>query len=454
MLAVLVPFPVESCLSGLQNATLPGSPPTYQHMVYRTLIDGGAMLREAAGLAQGPGDPGAVLLHFGAVDWQAEVYVNGMWVGSHEGGYDGFAFDIAHALHPLLAAVPSPSSGADGSVPPPPLDEIMVVAHDPSNYGSQPFGKQRTSAMWRPAGDTYSPVSGIWQPVWLEPAPAAGRIDAVRLAPNTTHLTLSVATTPGGCGAVSVTVHTDSDPAVAAGSGRPNIPFSVPIPAPMLWSPERPFLYNLTVRCGADAVESYFGMRTVSVGRDPTTGANRPCINGEYRFLTGVLDQSFWPDGIYTAPGDRALASDLEAVKGFGQNYVRLHQKVNPDRWYYHADRLGVVVAQDVVQHYGDAVQGAGSEMQSDNGGAKARHYFHDLKALIDGRGSHPCIIQYDLFNEQDMVEDFNVSGVVRWVRGYDPTRLIDADSGGPVNVDHLGDVRQVSAIFSFFWPL
>ena len=195
---------------------------------------------------------------------------------------------------------------------------------------------------------------------------------------------------------------------------------------------------------GADAVESYFGMREVTAGRDPTANANRPCINAEYQFLAGVLDQSFWPDGIYTAPGDAALASDLEAMKGFGFNYVRLHQKVNPERWYYHADRLGVVVMQDVVQHYGDSVQGAGSEYQSNNGGAKARHYFHDLKALIDGRGSHPAIVQWDLFNEQDMVEDFNTSGVLRWVRAHDPTRLIDVDSGGPANSDHRGDVDDL----------
>ena len=114
------------------------------------------------------------------------------------------------------------------------------------------------------------------------------------------------------------------------------------------------------------------------------------------------------PDGIYLAPGDAALASDLEAIKALGHNYVRLHQKVNPDRWYYHADRLGVMVAQDMVQHYGDSVQGRGTEMQSDNGNAHARYYWHDVKALIDGRGSHPCIFQWDTFNEQDMARPFS----------------------------------------------
>ena len=153
---VLVPFPVESCLSGLENASLPGTPPTYQDMFYRTLIDGQVLLAEGAGLGAGDGETGDVLLHFGAVDWAADVYVNGLWVGSHEGGYDAFSFEISEAL--------GQAGGAE-------LDELLVAVHDPSNYGSQPFGKQRSSAMWSPAGDTYTTNSGIWQSVWLEAVP-------------------------------------------------------------------------------------------------------------------------------------------------------------------------------------------------------------------------------------------------------------------------------------------
>ena len=169
---VLVPFPVESCLSGLENVSLPGTPPTYQRMVYRTLVDGAAALAEAAaatdeeedgGSSNGRDDAdGEVLLHFGAVDWQADVYVNGLWVGSHEGGYDAFFFPIADALRSGGSDDGSDDSGGGGGGGGS-LDEIMVVVHDPSNSGSQPFGKQRTSAMWSPAGDTYSPNSGIWQ---------------------------------------------------------------------------------------------------------------------------------------------------------------------------------------------------------------------------------------------------------------------------------------------------
>ena len=230
-----------------------------------------------------------MLLHFGAIDWQADVYVNGLWVGSHEGAFDAFSMNIGDALQ---------LDGVAGA-----MDELMVVVHDPSNYGGQPFGKQRTSAMWRPAGDTYSPNSGIWQPVWVEVVPGM-HITALKLAPNMTHLNLNVATThtSGAITKVTATVWKGSE-AVASASFYPKTPFALAIPSPQLWSPEQPFLYNLTVAFGGDHVESYFGMREVTVCKDPS-GVVRPCINGKYRFLTGVLDQSYWSDGIYLAPGD------------------------------------------------------------------------------------------------------------------------------------------------------
>ncbi len=230
---------MESCLSGLENASLPGTPPTYQRMVYRTLIHGAAVLDEAAALRNGEDDSvaesGEVILHFGAVDWQADVYVNGLWVGSHEGGYDSFSFPIADALRSNTAGSGTGSSGHAT------LDEILVVVHDPSNYGSQPFGKQRTSAMWKPAGDTYSPNSGIWQSVWLESVPTS-RIKALKIAPNSTHLRLNVQTTiPPTASAVTIVV-TKHGQTVVRATGEPNVPFAVEIPHPELWSPETPSL--------------------------------------------------------------------------------------------------------------------------------------------------------------------------------------------------------------------
>jgi hypothetical protein len=350
-------------------------------MFYRTEINGSALASQNS----------TWLLHFGAVDWACNVFVNGLWVGSHEGGYDSFSFDITSAL---LGSTDV-------------LDEVLVQVYDPSNTGEQPFGKQRTSAMQHPAGDTYSPVSGLWQSVWLEPVPTAGYIQEIRVHADMQQLHVNAIVASGDSSSlapydspapapagmiVEVEVQDATDPTapttvVTARSPANSGPLVIPIPVARrkLWSPEHPFLYNVTVRllrgggggggtdeAVVDEVGSYFGMREVrmcgvqnagveaeaaaevaadvaadvAAGTAPTPPPHtppqywKPCINGEYRFFAGVLDQSYWPDGLYTAPGDAALASDLETLnKTFGLNFVRLHQKVNPERWYYHADR-------------------------------------------------------------------------------------------------------------------
>ena len=245
------------------------------------------------------------------------MYVNRLWVGTHEGGYDGFTLDITEALDAL-------ADGADAH-------ELLLTVFDPSNRGPQPFGKQRIEAMYAPGGDTYSPVSGVWQPVWLESLPSR-HIRSLSLRPNTERLELTVLTSVPDAGAVRVDV-LDGATVVATAEGKANLPFSVRVPQPRLWSPESPFLYNLSVSYpddggAGDSVTSYFGMRQItlcSVG-----GVMRPCLNGEWRFLAGVLDQSWWPDGQFTAPGEAALVSDVAVLKDFGMNFIRLHQKTNP----------------------------------------------------------------------------------------------------------------------------
>ena len=215
------------------------------------------------------------------------MYVNRLWVGTHEGGYDGFTLDITEALDAL----------ADGTD----AHELLLTVFDPSNRGPQPFGKQRIEAMYAPGGDTYSPVSGVWQPVWLESVPSR-HIRSLSLRPNTERLDLTVLTSLPDAGAVRVDV-LDGATVVATAEGKANLPFSVRVPTPRLWSPESPFLYNLSVSYpddggAGDSVTSYFGMRQItlcSVG-----GVTRPCLNGEWRFLAGVLDQSWWPDGQVT----------------------------------------------------------------------------------------------------------------------------------------------------------
>eukprot|EP01043_Picozoa_sp_COSAG02_P002655 COSAG02_NODE_62_length_43372_cov_14.404710_25_plen_460_part_00 len=225
---ILVPFPVESCLSGLVNHSNGlNVPPTYTRMHYRTTITTNSDWPQAGSKR--------VLLHFGAVDWRCDVYVNRLFVGSHEGGYDGFSFDVSDAL-----ATGHPSSGSTTE------HELLVTVYDPSNRGSQPFGKQRIEAMYSPGGDTYSPVSGIWQPVWMEVVPGAGYITALTLRPNMTHLDIIVSTSQPDGGSVNAAV-LDGQTVVAQGNGLANFGFSIEVPTPRLWSPESPFLYNLTV---------------------------------------------------------------------------------------------------------------------------------------------------------------------------------------------------------------
>eukprot|EP01047_Picozoa_sp_COSAG01_P005482 COSAG01_NODE_188_length_22632_cov_15.284915_9_plen_1110_part_00 len=419
---ILVPFPVESCLSGVHNHSSAGDdvPPTYTHVWYRTTIRASSAAVDATTTS---------LLHFGAVDWRAVVYVNGVWVGSHEGGYDAFTLEISDALH----------SGDN---------EVFVAVFDPSNSGSQPFGKQRDTSRYAPAGDTYSPVTGIWQSVWIESVPRR-YISSLKTYADMKQLHITVETNLPDAAPVNVTV-TNRDRVVLRAAGQANLPFSVSMPRGeiILWSPERPFLFNVSVTYHTDKVGSYFGMREVSLCRD-ANGTNRPCINGEYRFLSGVLDQSWWPDGQYTAPGDDALLWDLQAMQRLGLNMVRLHQKTNPQRYYYHADHLGMVVQQDMVQHYGDPKGNANSA-----GIASPKPFFSELKTMIDTVAPHPAVIQYELFNENDEVSDFNASDVVAWARWYDHTRLIDADSGGEgLAAQHAFRIGDVNDFHAGVWP-
>ena len=493
---ILVPFPLESCLSGAFRW------PEYSpYMFYRLLFDA-----PAAG-----GGDGVTLLHFGAVDYNASVYLNGALLGApHAGGYDGFSF----VLPPLLAA----------------NNELIVAVHDPSDKGVQVEGKQRVSAIDRPGGDTYTPSSGIWQTVWLESV-AAFHVSGLRVRGDAANLYISASTYPNVPGSLSVAVSLAGAP-VATAAGATFEELVIPIPSPSLWHPDHPTLYDIALTAtepstgASDTVGSYQGLRSVGlvtastppvpasgprVGWDnhggdlpgqPTelpaadytlcwalcnqtagcvawsygsnaTGCNdgpkpkcwlkgategwsqnvcrtagdqgspgqqvlRPAINGEFTFLAGWLDQSWWSDGEYTAPTDEALRFDLQAVKDLGLNAVRLHQKVNSERWYYHADVLGVVVLQDMPQKYGGATE------------ATVAPFLAELKAMIDGRGNHPSIVQWDLYNEGDCVGVFNASEVVQWAQAYDPHRLIDTNSGGPANNLHIGDVND---IHSYPWP-
>ena len=394
---ILVPFPLEACLSGAFTW------PAYSHFFwYRLLFD--APFSTPA------------LLQFGAVDWNTTVFLNGKAVGTHSGGYSGFTIDLGTSL-----------KATD--------NELILQVYDPSDQGFQVNGKQRISAISHPGGDTYTPSSGIWQTVWLESVPST-YVSNIKVRGDTKNLYLTaLSSSPSGGGSLSGTVSFKGTQ-VATFTGSPGTEIITPIPSPNLWSPGTPNLYDvsLTLTTGgvSDTVSSYFGMREVGKAKIAVGGGPsvlRPTINGEFLFLTGFLDQSWWSDGEYTAPTDDGLAFDLQIVKDLGMNMIRLHQKVNPQRWYWYADTLGVVVLQDMIQKYGGATE------------ATVAPFLSELKDMIDGVGNHPSIIQWETFNEGDCVRQFNATAVVEWVQGYDAYRLVDTNSGGPANDLHVGDV-------------
>lgn len=433
--AILVPFPVESCLSGVAPNSSKG---IVRRMWYRLVLN----------LLPGPATAPRTLLHFEAVDWQAELWANGNMIANHTGSSDRFSVDLTDAI----VATSSGTTGSEWPCPHPgggtpshlgaPV-ELLLRVFDPSDEGAQPNGKQRISAISSPGGDTYTPSSGIWQPVWIEHVPAS-YVSGVRIGADAAGVvTADAALIQGGAPVerVMYEVLSANGKVLASASAPPGASVSMYVPSPRLWSPASPILYDLRVRAGNDTVFSYFGMRTFEVAlphQEAPGGIVRPILNGRPIFLAGWLDQSYWPDGIYTAPTDAALRSDLEAVRTFGFNTVRLHQKVNPERWYYHADQLGVLVLQDAIQKYGRATADTIPLFEA------------DLLAMIRSRGNHPCIIQWTTFNEADCWKVFTspghtVADVVALARAADwQHRPVDTDSGGGANNQPQGDVNDV----------
>ncbi|HTJ00377.1 MAG TPA: glycoside hydrolase family 2 TIM barrel-domain containing protein [Dongiaceae bacterium] len=378
---ILVPFPLESALSGITEALGAQSVLWYRRTV-----------RLPAGWSSQQ-----VLLHFGAVDWETRVWVNGHFAGTHQGGFDPFTFDITAALRPE----------AD--------QEVVVAVMDPTE-NDQPRGKQSR----KPEGVFYTSTSGIWQTVWLEPVPAINIAD-LKMTPaadlKSLQLTIHVASLDPDLQVEAVA----RAGAVEAGriTGRPNERLAVPVQNPHPWSPEDPFLYDLTVRLlkngrELDRVTSYFGLRHVDLGRD-AAGMVRIRLNGNPLFQIGVLDQGFWPEGIYTAPCDAAIRHDLEFVKSGGFNLVRKHVKVEPQRWYYWCDRLGLLVWQDMPC--------------ANNNTRPGRLQFEtELQRMLTTLHNHPAIISWVLFNEG--WGQYDTERLVASVKAADPSRLVDNASG------------------------
>ena len=377
--SILVPFPIQSALSGAGRPVSPG-----EHLWCRRTF-------EAPRLQAG----GRLLLHFGAVDWEAVVTVNGRQAGEHRGGYDPFTLDITDALSP---------GGPQ---------ELAVRVWDPTDKGPQPRGKQ----VLNPRGIWYTAVTGIWQTVWLEAVPAV-YVESLRIDPDIDAGVVRVRAAVAGAGAAGARVRIqalDGRRAVGEASGAPGEAIAIRVPKPRLWSPSDPFLYNLQVGLSTgDGVGSYFGMRKISVVRDQA-GVNRLALNNRPLFQYGPLDQGWWPDGLYTAPTDEALRYDIEMQKKLGFNTIRKHVKVEPARWYYHCDRLGMLVWQDMPS--------------GDNNTPEGRENFmRELGRVVAAFRNAPSIVMWVPFNEGWGQHD--TERYVSWLMQEDPTRLVDNASG------------------------
>ena len=402
---ILVPFPIESALSGLLKRVT-----EKDRIWYHRLFD------------LPPSWQGRrVLLNFGAVDFEAIVFVNGRKIGEHRGGYTGFSFDITDALNKKAP------------------NELVVAVWDPTDAGTQPRGKQ----IRNPHGIWYTPSSGIWQTVWLEPVSAA-HISSLTIVPNVDEKTVSIkaTTTPTlGRHSLEITVRNQQGTVVAEGSVAPGGTIQIPIKEPRLWSPESPYLYDLTVKLNlgsktVDRVESYFGMRKISLGKD-TNGFTRLMLNNQPYFQLGPLDQGFWPDGLYTAPTDEALRYDIEITRKLGFNMARKHVKIEPPRWYYWADKLGLIVWQDMPS--GDKY--IGSEAPDiTRSPESAAQFEQELTGMIDTLRNHPSIVMWVPYNEG--WGQWDTARITELVKKLDPTRLVNNASGWTDR--KVGDVNDI----------
>ena len=394
---ILVPFAVESALSG----------------VGRSLTAEDALWYSREFTVPKDWKGRNIILNFGAVDWKTEVYVDGKLAGEHTGGYDPFSFDITDLL-------------AKGK-----KHNLTVKVLDQTDAWYQPHGKQ----VMDPQGIWYTPVSGIWQTVWMEPVPET-YIKSFTTVPDVPGAKLAVDVKvenmqPGDICRVQMY---DGEFLAGEGNGYKD---AVWVTNPKLWSPENPFLYDLKImiiRKGqvVDEVKGYAAMREVTVARD-ADGHKRMLLNGEPLFQYGPLDQGWWPDGLYTAPTDEALAFDIIKTKEFGFNMIRKHVKVEPARWYYHCDRLGMLVWQDMPSTtFGDNKWGnhdydTGTDSKITQEGKD--NYYNEWKEIINDFKIFPSIVVWVPFNES--WGQFDTDEVVKFTREQDPSRLINYASGG-----------------------
>jgi len=446
---ILVPFAIESALSGVGKVLTPEGRLWYR----RSFTVPAAWKGER------------ILLHFGAVDYESALWVNGGFVGAHTGGFDSFSFDIT----PFLK---------DGG------NELLLGVTDPSDTGEQPRGKQQL----QPGGIWYTPVSGIWQTVWLEPVPANLYLAELRLTPDVDAGGLRVAPLTNeairdDAYAVRVTAAIQGQ-AVARTIIRVNREGFLKIPNARLWSPSDPFLYDLKAelirvknpwpplaegsrdsrpRFGAqeraqyanaetegaslDAVTSYFGMRKISLGHGAVAGQPAILLNGQPLFQHGPLDQGWWPDGLHTPPSDDAIKWEIEWLRNAGFNMLRKHIKVEPARYYYHCDKLGMLVWQDMPSGFNKALRNQPPDEGEPFRLSTSREQHElELRRMMGRLHNAPSIVMWVVFNEG--WGQYESKAMAQWVKAIDGSRLVNADSGWlDMNVGDLFDIHTYQEV-------
>jgi hypothetical protein len=401
---ILVPYPIESALSGVMKSVGEDT------LWYRRMFKTPKMQKE-----------GRLLLHFGAVDWDCNVFVNGKHVGAHRGGYAPFTLDITDALK------------KEGE------QELAVSVADPTDGGQQPRGKQ----VRRPGGIFYTSVTGIWQTVWLEPVPKA-YIKSIKIDMDFDKKEVKITAEVGGNIPKDWTLFANLDrvepngkeilqgphfPEVTTNQHEATLELNKGL-VDEPWSPDSPTLQYVKIllegkdEAKLDTVETYFGLRKIEIKKDEA-GVNRMFLNNKPLFQYGPLDQGWWPDGLYTAPTDAALASDIEVTKKLGMNMCRKHVKVEPARWYYHADRLGLLVWQDMVS--GDRSIGPG-DPDFKRSPASEETYRREWTEILTALHNTPSIVTWVPFNEG--WGQFKTNEILDWTKKLDPSRIVDGPSG------------------------
>ena len=411
---ILVPFAVESALSGVQKRVTKDNLLWYE----RTFTIPAKWANQR------------VMLNFGAVDWSADVYVNGIFVGNHTGGYAPFSLDITSAL----------KKGEQ---------RIVVRVWDPTDSIHNPVGKQRLN----PSGIWYTAVSGIWQTVWLEPVAKTNHIEGIAtdcdIERGELYVTAATATDKG---TLKIEV-LDGEKSLYTTSVLCGVRATLPIADAKLWTPDTPNLYTLKLTLTEngkviDSATSYAALRKFGVERDEL-GHKRMTLNGAPIFMYGPLDQGWWPDGLYTAPSDKALLSDVVLTKELGFNTIRKHIKVEPARWYYHCDQQGIIVWQDMpcLALYEGNSKGGMWGRNNIGGGSDSPatreekgRYYKEWAEIMDALCFFPSIGVWVPFNEA--WGQFDTETVAEWTAANDPTRLVNAASGG--NLRLCGDILDI----------